>query len=349
MTIAQIASTPLALTPLAVTMGDPSGIGLDLVLQAWIKRKELNLPAFIYLGDISALQARADKMGVNVSIEKVAPEDAVNCFEHAIPALDIPCPAQVIAGDPNSDNAPAIIKSIEMAVALAKTNQVCGVVTSPIAKSVLYDAGFKHPGHTEFLAELAKDDDGNVPLPIMMLSGPKLRAVPVTIHIPLMKIMDYLTTDLIVETARITAQELTYRFGIKQPKLAVSGLNPHAGEDGALGYEDGKYIVPAIEKLKSMGIDAYGPLPADTMFHEDARVNYDAAICMYHDQALIPAKALGFHDAVNITLGLPFIRTSPDHGTAFSLAGKNLAREDSFVAAINMARDMAEFSQLGDN
>ncbi|MEO9460452.1 MAG: 4-hydroxythreonine-4-phosphate dehydrogenase PdxA [Lentilitoribacter sp.] len=334
--------------PLGLTMGDPSGIGLDLSLKAWCRRDELNLPSFIYIGDIDALKARASLLNLNVPIVETDPEDANDGFDKFIPAIHMPTAAPVITGEPNPDNASAIIGAIDAAVDLAKIGSVSAVVTNPIAKSVLYASGFKHPGHTEYLASLAKDKDGVEPLPVMMLAGPQLRTVPVTIHIPLMSIMTHLTPELIVKTCAITAKDLSERFGIEKPRLAISGLNPHAGEDGALGHEDGKYIAPAIAQLQSMGIDATGPLPADTMFHEDARVNYDVAICMYHDQALIPAKALGFHDAVNVTLGLPFIRTSPDHGTAFSIAGKDIARPDSLIAALKMAGEMAQTHQRKD-
>lgn len=332
---------PSNIAPLALTMGDPSGIGLDLTITAWTLRDELNLPAFIYIGDIHVLAARAHALDIDIEVTECQPEEAAHHFATSIPALHIPCPHIVVIGEPSPDNAPAIIGSIETAVKLCQNGDVSGVVTNPIAKSVLYEAGFLHPGHTEFLAELCKGHADKAPLPIMLLAGPELKSVPVTIHIPLMKIMDTLTTELIIQTARITAQDLTHRFGIAHPRLAISGLNPHAGEDGALGHEDADIIQPAIEALLAQGFDVIGPLPADTMFHEDARKTFDVAICMYHDQALIPAKALGFHDAVNATLGLDIIRTSPDHGTAFSIAGKNIARHDSLVAALHMAHDMA--------
>lgn len=331
--------------PLGLTMGDPSGIGLDLSLKAWCKRGELHLPDFIYIGSIDALYARASVLNIDIKVKETTADKAHEYFNEVIPAIHIATPKNVVAGTPNSENASAIIGSIDLAVDMAKSGAVSAIVTNPIAKSVLYDAGFKHPGHTEYLASLSNDDNGDEPLPVMMLSGPQLRTVPVTIHIPLMSIMAHLSTDLIVKTSAITARDLTQRFGIKNPRLALSGLNPHAGEGGALGHEDAEFVAPAIAQLRAMGIDAIGPLPADTMFHEDARCDYDVAICMYHDQALIPAKALGFHDAVNVTLGLPFIRTSPDHGTAFSIAGKNIAREDSLVAAMKMANKMVQINQ----
>jgi 4-hydroxythreonine-4-phosphate dehydrogenase len=226
-------------------------------------------------------------------------------------------------------------------VELTTAARTRAVVTNPIAKSVLYASGFDFPGHTEYLADLASQNAGHAVTPVMLLAGPSLRVAPVTIHIPLRQVPDALTTDAIVETTRIVARDLGRRFGLARPRIAVSGLNPHAGEDGALGREDGEIILPAIALLKAEGLDVTGPLPADTMFHAEARAGYDAAICMYHDQALIPAKTLGFHDSVNVTLGLPFIRTSPDHGTAFSLAGKGQARADSLVAALNLAAKMA--------
>jgi 4-hydroxythreonine-4-phosphate dehydrogenase len=237
------------------------------------------------------------------------------------------------------------IAAIETAVSLTLDGEALGVVTNPIAKSVLYESGFRFPGHTEFLAELATRSTGKAVTPVMMLAGPKLRAIPVTIHIPIKDVPHKLTADLIIETCRIAHADLLYRFGIAQPRLAVAGLNPHAGEDGTIGKEDETIIRPAVQLLRSEGIDAIGPLPADTMFHDEARARYDVAICMYHDQALIPAKALGFDDAVNVTLGLPFVRTSPDHGTAFGIAGKGLARESSLVAALKLAANLGRVAE----
>lgn len=244
-------------------------------------------------------------------------------------------------------NAAGIIEAIERAVALTLKGEASAVVTCPISKKPLYEAGFQHPGHTEFLAELASKHLGKPVTPVMMLAGPQLRAVPVTIHIPLSEVPVRLRTADIIEVSRITATELRERFGIASPRLAISGLNPHAGEGGAMGKEDDVVILPAIEALRHEGINARGPLPADTMFHAPARATYDAAVCMYHDQALIPAKALAFDETVNVTLGLPFIRTSPDHGTAFDIAGKGIARPDSLVAAIRLAQELAENAANG--
>lgn len=328
--------------PLALTMGDPSGIGLDLTISAWKMRDQLSLPEFIFIGDKTALLDRAKLLGQSIDVVTCEPNEVSTHFNQSIPCLEVTCSEDVTVGKPTKGNAGAILASIEKAVELTNSGVTSAIVTNPISKAVLYDAGFEHPGHTEFLAALAKTPNEAPLLPVMMLAGPELRAVPVTIHIPLMQVMTHLTTDLIVRTSEITYSDLKHRFGVTNPKLAISGLNPHAGEDGALGHEDAEIIVPAINALRAKGIDVTGPLPADTMFHEDAREQYDVAICMYHDQALIPAKALGFHDAVNATLGLPFIRTSPDHGTAFSIAGKNIARHDSLVAALKMAAKMSQ-------
>jgi 4-hydroxythreonine-4-phosphate dehydrogenase len=307
--------------PLAVTMGDPAGIGLDVLVAAWRHRHTLNLPEFYLLADPACCKARG------------LPDDVpINALAHK---------AHAVPGIANAMNAPAILESIDRAVEDVMSGKASGMVTLSIAKKPLYEAGFRYPGHTEYLAALAARYTGKPVTPVMMIAGPELRTVPVTIHIPLKDVMSRLTTALIVETAEITARDLKSRFGIENPRLAVAGLNPHAGEGGALGLEDEAIIAPAIAELKAMGIDARGPLPADTMFHARARATYDAALCMYHDQALVPAKTLAFDEGVNVTLGLPFIRTSPDHGTAFDIAGKNIARPDSLIAALKMAAEMA--------
>ncbi|SOC86103.1 4-hydroxythreonine-4-phosphate dehydrogenase [Ensifer adhaerens] len=327
--------------PLALSQGDPAGIGPDIALMAWTKRREHGVPAFLYMGDLKALAARAKALRLDVPIVPATPETALSIFEAALPGLSIPGLAPVEAGTPDSRNAAATIEAIRTAVEETRAGRTSAVVTCPIAKSVLYSAGFRFPGHTEYLADLAAGPDGMAPLPVMMIASPALRTVPVTIHIPLIRVAAELTTELIVKTARITAHDLATRFGIAKPRLAVSGLNPHAGENGALGKEDDAVVRPAIEALRAEGIDAFGPLPADTMFHAAARATYDVAICMYHDQALIPAKTLAFDDGVNVTLGLPFIRTSPDHGTAFSIAGTGQAKPDSLIAALKLAAEMA--------
>lgn len=327
--------------PLALTQGDPAGIGPDITLAAWLHRGELDLPPFLFLGDMGVLTARASQLGFDVPLREADPATACDVFPDALPILPIRAGMDVVAGEPHVGTAKGTIAAIEMAVSLSMSGQTSAVVTNPIAKSVLYDAGFGFPGHTEFLADLATRATGKPVMPVMLLAGPKLRAIPVTIHIPLKDVPQALTTNLIIETCRITDHDLRTRFGISKPRLAVAGLNPHAGENGALGKEDDEIVRPAIDMLRSEGIDAFGPLPADTMFHDEARRRYDVAICMYHDQALIPAKALGFDDSVNVTLGLPFVRTSPDHGTAFGIAGKGVAKADSLVAALRLARDIS--------
>ena len=334
----------MPMRPLALTQGDPAGIGPDITLTAWLDRQALSLEPFIFIGDPVILAKRARHLGFSVPIEETDAEGAVSIFDRAIPVLPVAAGADSQPGTPHVGSASGTIGAIERAVELCFAGRASAVVTNPIAKSVLYDAGFRFPGHTEFLADLAERATGKPSLPVMLLAGPKLKAVPVTIHIPLKDVPAALDAELLLDTCRITHADLKHRFGIAAPRLAVAGLNPHAGEGGALGLEDDAIIRPAIEVLRAEGIDAFGPLPADTMFHDRARQGYDVAICMYHDQALIPAKALGFDDSVNATLGLPFIRTSPDHGTAFGIAGKGIARHDSLVAALTLAAELARNS-----
>lgn len=330
-------------SPLAVSIGDPSGVGAEIALAAWLDRDQL--PPFVLIADAEQVQARATTLGLNVPIKPVASaHDATDIFADALPVLALTNRHQESPGKPLAQNAAGTIEAIERAVALTLAGETSAVVTCPIAKKPLYEAGFKHPGHTEFLAELASRNVGKALTPVMMLAGPQLRAVPVTIHIPLAQVPLHLTSEDILQVSRVTAHDLKVRFGIAKPRLALSGLNPHAGEGGALGLEDDAIIRPAVEQLLREGIDARGPLPADTMFHRQARETYDVAICMYHDQALIPAKALAFDETVNVTLGLPFIRTSPDHGTAFDIAGKGIARPDSLMAAIRLAHELASNS-----
>lgn len=327
--------------PLALTQGDPAGIGPDITLAAWAARRETGLPPFLFIGDPMVLKSRAALLELDLKIREASPETAAAVFDDAIPVLAIPAGAEVAAGEPHVATARGTIASIETAVDLCLSGRASAVVTNPIAKSVLYQSGFKFPGHTEFLAHLASNVTKRSYLPVMMLAGPKLRAIPVTIHIPLKDVPAALTKELIVDTCRITNEDLKNRFGIAKPRIAVAGINPHAGEDGAIGLEDQQVIHPAIVELREEGLHVFGPLPADTMFHDEARSRYDVAICMYHDQALIPAKALGFDTSVNVTLGLPFIRTSPDHGTAFGIAGQGVARETSLVEALKLAAQLA--------
>jgi 4-hydroxythreonine-4-phosphate dehydrogenase len=327
---------------LALTSGDPNGIGPEIAAEAWRRRERERIPAFYLLGDPNLMTARARQAGHAVPIVETDPRGAEHAFANALPVVRLENTFRDEAGAADPGNAPGIIEAIERGVADVFQGRADAVVTCPIAKKSLYEAGFGFPGHTEFLAHLAARATGRRITPIMMLAGPDLRTVPVTIHIPLVDVPGALTEDMIVETGRITAHDLARRFGIANPRLAVSGLNPHAGEGGTIGQEEDLVVGPAIEVLRGEGIDAFGPLPADTMFHTAARARYDAALCMYHDQALIPAKALAFDQAVNVTLGLPFIRTSPDHGTAFEIAGKGVARPDSLIAALKLARTLAD-------
>jgi 4-hydroxythreonine-4-phosphate dehydrogenase len=323
--------------PVAVTMGDPAGVGLDIILSAWQGRSQWQLPDFFVIADPGQTAARAKKLGIDVRVLEIgAPRQAV--AGDGLPVLPVDPPvAADRPGKPDDANAEAILASISTAVTLTQSGQAGSVVTCPINKASLYRAGFGHPGHTEFLAELC-----GVPLPVMMLICPGLRVVPVTVHLSLRKALELLDRDLIVSKGRITAAALARDFGLERPRIAVAGLNPHAGEDGSMGDEEIEIIGPAIEILRSEGIDALGPMPPDTMFGEAQRQGYDAALCMYHDQALIPLKTLDFHGGVNITLGLPIVRTSPDHGTAFDIAGTGRARADSLVAAIREADRMAQ-------
>ncbi|WP_213742293.1 4-hydroxythreonine-4-phosphate dehydrogenase PdxA [Bradyrhizobium sp. dw_411] len=327
--------------PLALTTGEPAGIGLDITIEAWLRRKELKLPAFYLLGDRSSVSNRAKALGLKLELAEVSAGEAPGAFAEALPVVATGHSATARPGHPDDTSAVAAMASIRQAVGDVIAGQASAVVTNPIAKSVLYRAGFRHPGHTEYLAELAATN-GHTPQPVMMLWSPALVVVPVTIHLSLRDAIAQLSSDLIVTTARIVVAALKTRFGLANPRLAISGLNPHAGEDGSLGTEDKTIVAPAIEILRREGVEIRGPLPADTMFHEAARKTYDCAICMYHDQALIPVKTLAFEDAVNVTLGLPFIRTSPDHGTAFDIAGTGRADPSSLIAALRLAARMAQ-------
>ncbi len=321
-------------------MGEPAGIGGEMLLKAWMGRA--TAPVFFAIDDAGRLADLARRLGWAVPVARVtAPEQAAHAFQTALPVLDQPLAEPAVPGRPNPAHAAAIIGAIEQAVALAQAGRVSAVMTNPIHKHSLYDAGFRFPGHTEFLADLA----GGGAQPVMLLAAPALKTVPVTVHMPLRDAVTRLSTALIVSTARVVDLDLRRRFGVARPRLAIAGLNPHAGEGGSLGMEDRAVIIPAIDRLRDAGIAATGPHPADTLFHDRARAGYDVALCMYHDQALIPIKTLAFDQAVNVTLGLPFIRTSPDHGTAFDIAGTGQARADSTIAALALAGDLAGRAQ----
>jgi 4-hydroxythreonine-4-phosphate dehydrogenase len=321
---------------LAVTQGDPSGIGPEITLQAWLCRMDGDTPFFV-LGDPAHLQRCANALGISVPVAAVAPEEAAETFARALPVVAMPHTTDGEPGRPDPADAPGTIASIDMAARLVSEGRAIAMVTNPITKASLYKAGFSHPGHTEFLGELAQKYCGQPATPVMMLWSEALAVVPITIHLSLTKAIATLSRDLIVTTALVTAKSLQTQFGIARPRLAFAGLNPHAGEQGAMGDEEERLIRPALQILRDRGIDARGPFPADTMFHAQARAGYDAALCMYHDQALIPVKTLAFDEAVNVTLGLPFVRTSPDHGTAYDIAGKGVARPDSLIAALRLA------------
>lgn len=314
-------------------MGDPAGIGGELTLKAWIGRA-CGVPPFVAIDDPDRLRALAAHLRLRVPLVEIDhPRDAAACFVDALPVLPLRLPVAPEPGHPDPANAASIIAAIETAVRLAMTGDASAVVTNPIHKQSLYAAGFRFPGHTEFLASLA----GRDAVPVMMLAGPTLRVVPVTVHVSLRTALATLTCDAVIAAGIATAKALARDFGIDRPRLAVAGLNPHAGEQGAMGDEETVIIAPAVAALAARGIDARGPLPPDTLFSPGARAGYDAALCMYHDQALIPIKALEFDRAVNVTLGLPFVRTSPDHGTAYDIAGRGEANPSSLLAALSLA------------
>lgn len=321
--------------PLALTMGEPAGIGPEITLAAWRAVRAAG-PVFFLIGDPALLP------GAPV-VEITDPEDAAVAFPHALPVLPLELAAPAVPGRLDPANAPAVIAAIEQAVAFAKQGRAGGVVTNPIQKSVLTAAGFPHPGHTEFLGELA----GTGVPPVMMLACPGLRVVPVTVHLALARAAAELTTEAIVTQGAIVAAALRRDFGLAAPRLVVAGLNPHAGEDGTMGREDIAIVAPAVAALRAQGIDARGPLPADTLFTPRARATYDCALCMYHDQALIPVKTLDMDGGVNVTLGLSIVRTSPDHGTALDIAGKGRADPGSLMAALRMAGEMARVRTAG--
>ncbi|NNE39790.1 MAG: 4-hydroxythreonine-4-phosphate dehydrogenase PdxA [Marinicaulis sp.] len=328
---------PSSIPPLALTMGEPGGVAPEITIKAWRALKDSGLAFFV----IAPPSIFGQDAPINVIDETF---NASATFKNSLPVYPLDNQVNATAGVAAQENSAAVIKSIERAVRLALDGRASAVVTNPIQKSALSSAGFQFQGHTEFLADLTK----NAPMenkrargPVMMLAGPDLKTVPVTIHQSVRDACASLTTPIITHTAKVVHEALIADFGLECPRLAISGLNPHAGEEGMMGMEDGLIIAPAVDELQARGFKVIGPLPADTMFHEEARAKYDAAICMLHDQALIPAKTLAFHDAVNVTLGLPTIRTSPDHGTALGIAGTGAARADSLIAAIKLAADMA--------
>jgi len=322
--------------PLAVSLGDPAGIGPEIVAKAWLHRNDRAIPAFFAVGDIRSIKAVWDGPVARIS----APAEAEAVFDEALPLIQVEDAGEIIPGVPNMPGARCSLDALEMAAGLARSGTAGALVTGPVSKGQLYAIGFAHPGQTEFIAERCGVAADNV---AMMLAGPSLRTVPVTTHIALSQVAEHLTIDLIVAKARVTERGLQRNFGIAAPRLALAGFNPHAGEQGALGREEIDILQPALDILRAEGMDITGPHAADTMFHPRARERYDAAICLYHDQALIPLKTLHFDDGVNMTLGLPIIRTSPDHGTAFEIAGKDRAHPGAMIAAIELAGRCADF------
>jgi 4-hydroxythreonine-4-phosphate dehydrogenase len=331
--------------PIAISMGDPAGVGPEITGKAWAENVRQQLPPFFAVGDIASLSAVWDG-----PIERIeSPDQAARRFRYALPVLHVHDCQELKPGKPNADGAHCALQSLELATGFARSGAATALVTGPVSKAQLYDIGFTYPGQTEFVAERCGIQRGNA---VMMLAGPDLRVVPMTTHIPLSKVFESLDARLIEQRVHATVKGLQRDFGIANPRLAIAGINPHAGESGQMGSEEIDLLEPSILKLRTEGIDVVGPLPADTMFHKEARDRFDAALCAYHDQALIPLKTIYFHEAVNMTLGLPIIRTSPDHGTAFGIAGQNKARPDSMIAAIKMAamasKNRAAFAQQGE-
>jgi len=331
--------------PLALTQGDPSGIGPEIAIKAWRAAQHQDGVPFFVLGAPAHFARVADMLGLEARIAETGIADVKQVFASALPI--VPLKARVIgtAGQPSAADAASTIEAIERAVAMVAGGSASAIVTNPIAKEVLYAAGFRHPGHTEFLGELALRHSGHPARPVMMLWSPELAVVPATVHIPLADVRSRLTRELLVATGRIVAKDLAERFRVVEPRLVFCGLNPHAGEGGSIGREEIDIIAPAIEELARDGVRSAGPFPADTLFHAAARSRYDAVIAMYHDQALIPIKTIAFETAVNVTLGLPFVRTSPDHGTAFDIAGEGKADPSSLIAAINLAARLAQIDR----
>lgn len=323
-------------TPLAISLGDPAGIGPEVIAKCWDNRSAFNLPVFVAIGDPRSVGAVWDG-----PIELIAdPREADAAFDVGLPLIQLAAAEADVPGHPSVAGAHCSLDALELAVGLARSGSAAAVVTGPVAKEQLYAIGFQHPGQTEFVAERCGISPGNV---AMMLAGPTLRTVPVTTHLRLLDVPSKLTSALVESRGRAALRGLQRNFGIAEPTLAVSGLNPHAGEGGKLGVEEQQIIAPAIAALAAEGWRVTGPHPADTMFHERARGTYDAALCMYHDQALIPVKALHFENAVNVTLGLPIVRTAPDHGTAFDIAGQDRADPRPMAAAIRMASENAAY------
>jgi 4-hydroxythreonine-4-phosphate dehydrogenase len=323
------------MNPIAVSLGDPSGIGPEVIAKAWQRREVEGLRPFFAVGDLRSISAVWDGPFAQI----VEPAQANEHFGSALPIMHVEDADEIVPGIPNVQGARCALHALELVVGLARSGTAGAIVTGPVAKAQLYEIGFTHPGQTEFIAERCGVASDNI---AMMLVGPDLRTVPVTIHLPLREVAERLSIDLIVARVRATERGLVRNFNIAVPRIAVAGFNPHAGEGGALGSEEIEIVQPALDLLRAEGIDVSGPHSPDTMFHPRARREYDAAVCLYHDQALIPIKTLFFDSGVNMTLGLPIVRTSPDHGTAFAIAGKDIAEPGAMIAAIRLAAECAE-------
>lgn len=323
------------LPPLAVAMGDPAGVGAEIIAKAWARRREERLLPFFAVGDVRAIARVWDGPVAHID----SPSGALAAFDDALPVLTVEDTGEIVPGRPDLEGARCALHSLELATGLTRSGAAGALVTGPVSKAQLYQIGFTHPGQTEFVAERVGVAASAT---VMMLAGPTLRVVPATTHVALSQVPGLITTGLLVTKALVTARALARDFGIASPRLAFAGLNPHAGEQGAIGREEIDVIIPAVEALVAQGIDATGPMAADTMFHARARATYDAAICCYHDQALVPLKTLHFDEGVNITLGLPIVRTSPDHGTAFGIAGQDRAEPGAMIAALRLAAEAAQ-------
>lgn len=328
--------------PLAITLGEPAGIGPEVILKAWLRRKQDQLAAFFVLGSVDHLQAVARQLNLNVPVEPISDHhEAEKRFLETLPVIDLPLNKTVVIGTPAIENADCVTGAISAAVDMARQGVIGGMVTAPIQKSILYDSGFRFEGHTDFIAALCGDGTTS-PHSLQMLTDGELRTVPVTVHIPIIEVANALNEELILLTLQIAHRALSEDYGIEKPRLAVTGLNPHAGENGKMGLEEVELIAPVISKAQQQGLDVQGPFAADALFSARERVKYDMIITMYHDQSLIPIKALNFDKGVNVTLGLPIVRTSPDHGTALGIAGEGVASPESIIAAIKEASVIAK-------
>lgn len=329
--------------PLALTRGDPSGIGIEIAIKAWVaSRGATAVEPFFLIADLAHCRRVAADLGLAVPIEACDTANARQRFANAFPVLPLDIETQGIPGAPDVADALGTIASMERAVTLVSRGEASAVVTLPVSKEMLHKVGYPHPGQTEFMGEMAARLYGTKARPVMLIWSALLAVVPTTIHVPLARVPSLLTQDLIIDTVRTVARDFGRRFGLARPRIAVTGLNPHAGEGGDIGREEIDIVIPALDRLRAEGLAVTGPHPADTLFHAVARERYDVVVTMYHDQALIPVKTLAFDSGVNVTLGLPFVRTSPDHGTAFDIAGRGIADPTSLIAALRLAARLAQ-------